>query len=321
VSTHRGAGEGGGRGRGADTVRLALPTSGETADAMVARHETQIMGRTFAFILVTTDGTQRREVSVALAAAVAELRAVEYTFSPRREESLVSMLRRDELRPEAYPPPLADIVSRCAAMRTATEGWFDAWAVPGGFDPGGMVTGWGIERAAGLLRSAGLTRFAVCGGGDILVRGLAPDARPWRVEIGDTVLELADGAVSGSCPSPRGARVVNPHTGDLIDTPGSAAVAGPDLCVADAYATALYAAGPVGLGWFPTLDGYTGYLFDDDRPRPEPVTDGTAAIDATPTDEAGDPAPAGKDNRNAKPARTPRQRATAIARNNKAPLV
>ncbi|MFD0822333.1 FAD:protein FMN transferase, partial [Micromonospora zhanjiangensis] len=36
----------------------------------------------------------------------------------------------------------------------------------------------------------------------------------------------------------------------------AATVAGPDLAVADGYATALFAAGPAGLDWFPTADGY-----------------------------------------------------------------
>ena len=52
-----------------------------------------------------------------------------------------------EISPESYPP-LADLVDRCAAMRAATDGWFDAWAVPGGFDPGGLLGGWAVERAA-----------------------------------------------------------------------------------------------------------------------------------------------------------------------------
>ena len=36
----------------------------------------------------------------------------------------------------------------------------------------------------------------------------------------------------------------------------AATVLGPNLAVADAYATALFAAGPAGLDWFPTADGY-----------------------------------------------------------------
>lgn len=245
---------------------------------VVARHETNIMGKNFLFFLNAPDGTNRRQVSEGLAAAVAELRAVEYTFSPLREESLVSMLRRDELRPDAYPPPLADVVRRCTDLRTATEGWFDAWAAPGGFDPGGMVTGWGIERAAALLRAAGISSYSISGGGDTLVRGRAPDGEPWRVDIHDTVLELTDGAVA-TC-APARARVVNPHTGEVVVSTGTAYVTGPDLCVADAYATALYAAGPVGLGWFPTTDGYSGFLIDDDRPVRPSLPVGPTASDA-----------------------------------------
>ena len=296
-------------------VRLVPPTVTGPAEGgpstVVARHETQIMGKTFSFCLNAPEETNRREVSVALAAAVAELRAVEYTFSPLREESLVSMLRRDELRPDAYPPPLADVMSRCVDMRAATEGWFDAWAVPGGFDPGGMVTGWGIERAAALIRSAGITSYSISGGGDILVSGYAPDGNPWQVDLHDTRLELTEGAVATSCPSPRGVRVVNPHSGEPITSPASAAVVGPDLCVADAYSTALYAAGPIGLGWFSTVDGYTGYLLGDDRTVPEPVSPVAETVVETVIDAAPATAPV-RTNRNVSPARTPRQRMIVV---------
>jgi hypothetical protein len=42
----------------------------------------------------------------------------------------------------------------------------------------------------------------------------------------------------------------------------TATVVGPDLSVADAYATALYAAGPAGLDWFPTPEGYRALVLD-----------------------------------------------------------
>ena len=41
-------------------------------------------------------------------------------------------------------------------MRAVTDGWFDAWAGPGGFDPGGLIKGWAIDRAAARLRAAGV---------------------------------------------------------------------------------------------------------------------------------------------------------------------
>ena len=106
-------------------------------------------------LLNAPDWIGHRGVGEALRDAVAELRAIDLTYGPNRPESLVSKLRRGEISPESYPP-LADLVNRCAAMRAATDGWFDAWAVPGGFDPGGLLGGWAVERAAARLRAAGI---------------------------------------------------------------------------------------------------------------------------------------------------------------------
>ena len=121
--------------------------------------------------------------------AVAELRAIDLTYGPARPDSLVSRLRRGEISPDSYPP-LADLVDRCAAMRAATDGWFDAWAVPGGFDPGGLLGGWAVERAAARLRAAGVHDYAVLSGADLVGTrprrarrpvaggGAPPDRRP-----------------------------------------------------------------------------------------------------------------------------------------------
>jgi thiamine biosynthesis lipoprotein len=203
----------------------------------------------------------RRTLGEALAAAVAELRAVDAAFSPFHPRSLVSAVRRGDLDAASYPPPLADVMQRCDAMRAATDGWFDAWAVPGGFDPSGLVKGWAIDRAAVLLRAAGIDDYAIAAGGDWLVRGNGPRGGAWRIGVADpdnplrvlATVELTDGAVATSG---YGAPVVDPHRGGPARSRGPATVTGPTLATADGYATALYAAGEAGLPWFPTTDGY-----------------------------------------------------------------
>ena len=76
------------------------------------------------------------------------------------------------------------------------------------------------------------------------------------------MLSLTDTAVGTSGTAGRRGHVVNPHTGALADELAAATVIGPDLSVADAYATALYAAGSAGLDWFPTVDGYQALVLD-----------------------------------------------------------
>lgn len=227
-----------------------------TGERLTATHTVRTGTAEYTLVLNAPEWLGRRGLGEALRDAVAELRAIDLTYGPTRPESLVSRLRRGEISPESYAP-LADLVDRCAAMRAATDGWFDAWAVPGGFDPGGLLGGWAVERAAARLRAAGVYDYAVVSGADLVVRGHAPHGGPWRVAVhhpeGDhhpLVLEMTAGAIGTSGVSGRRDHVVDPHTGEPARQWVSATVVGPDLAVADAYATALYAAGPAGLAWF-----------------------------------------------------------------------
>lgn len=230
---------------------------GAAADRISVRHTVRTSTAEYFLLLNAPEWLGHRGVGEALRDAVAELRAVDLTFGPNQPDSLVSKLRRGEISPESYPP-LADLVDRCAAMRAATDGWFDAWAVPGGFDPGGLLNGWAVERAAARLRAAGVHDYAVGCGADLTVRGHAAHGGPWRVAVhhptqahrAPLVLEMTAGAVGTSGVSGRRGHVVDPHTGEPADHLVAATVVGPDLTVADAYATALYAAGPAGLAWF-----------------------------------------------------------------------
>jgi FAD:protein FMN transferase len=242
-----------------------------STDHLVARHKAYAMGTNFAFSLVAPAGMGRADVSGALAAAVAELRVIDAMFSPHRPGSLVAQVRRGELAPEAFPAPLADVVLRCTRMRAMTDGWFDAWAMPGGFDPSGLVKGWALEFAGRLLRSAGIDEYAITGGGDTLVRGYGPDGEPWSVPVRDPVdpstatlmLSLSDGAVASSGTGLRGSLVIDPHTGEQVRRAGPVTVVGPDPATADGYATALYAAGPAGAAWLPNHGDYRAFTVSD----------------------------------------------------------
>lgn len=219
-----------------------------TVDRIVARHHTQVLGTHISFSISAPAGVTRRAISEALGDAVAELRAVDMTFSPYQPRSLVGAVRRGELAPGGYPPPLLEVLVRCAAMRAATDGWFDAWAPPGGFDPGGLVKGWAVDRAGGLLQRAGIEEFTIWAGADRLsYRGNATEAL----------------ALSGATYPRHGrSRVVDPHTGEASHSYGPAAVCGRELATANAYAVALNAIGAPGLSWFPTLDGYQAVLIN-----------------------------------------------------------
>src|SRR5690349_20920458 len=218
-----------------------VPLANTFGERTIARHTVQVGTATYAFCLAAPADLSRRTIGEALAGAVAELRAVEAAFSPYQHRSLVSLVRRGELNPAGYPPPLAEVVRRCAALRATTDGWFDAWALAGGFNPGGMIKGWAIDRAAVLLRAAGIDDYAITSGGDWLVRGTGPRGGAWRVGVADpdnplrilATAELTDGAVATSG---YGAPIVDPRTGEAVHGTGPAAVVGPALSTADGLA-------------------------------------------------------------------------------------
>ncbi|MDG4823493.1 FAD:protein FMN transferase [Asanoa sp. WMMD1127] len=250
---------------GGSATTIAHPAAAN--GGLVAHHTVQTSTAGFTLTLVSPAAMSRRDLAAAIADAVGELRAIDVAYSPIRESSLVARLRRGEVSADAYAP-LADLVARCDAMRAATDGWFDAWSAPGGFDPSALVKGWAMERAAARVRAAGITDYAVASGGDLTVRGNAPHGGPWRVAVHHPYearrkpvhLELTAGAIGTSGVTGRRGHVINPHSAAPVDEVRAATVMGPDLAVADAYATALYAAGEAGMTWFPTPTGYTASL-------------------------------------------------------------
>jgi thiamine biosynthesis lipoprotein len=187
---------------------------------------------------------------------------VDERFSPYRDGSEVSRIRRGELVLGDAHPDVRWIYARCEELRRETDGYFDP-AVVGG-DPSGLVKGWAVDRAGALLDGAGLRNWALYAGGDILLRGAGLPETAWRVGIqhplhSDRVartLTANDLAVATSGAYARGDHVLDPHTGEPPAGVLSVTIAGPDLTVADAYATAAFAMGARGPEWTRGLDGY-----------------------------------------------------------------
>lgn len=191
-------------------------------------------------------------------------RWVDATFSTYKEDSEISRLARGELEVGDASPELRWVLNRCEELRRETHGYFDARAA-GALDPSGLVKGWSVDRAAALLRDAGMRNFAVNAGGDMCLSGRAIPQLTWRVGIqhpGErmqvaAVVEANDLAIATSGAYARGAHITDPHMGRAPDGVLSVTVVGRDLATADAYATAAYAMGPVlGPEWTARLRGY-----------------------------------------------------------------
>jgi thiamine biosynthesis lipoprotein len=203
-----------------------------------------------------------------LETACAELHRIDELFSMWKPDSAVSRLRRGELAPGEFPQELTEVLERCREAKEITAGWFDAWAMPGGVDPSGLVKGWAAERAGRILREGGVHCALISAGGDIACFGSPPGAVPWRIGIRHpwrgnafaAIVECAGGAVATSGTYERGQHLIDPRTGARRAALASATVLGPDLTLADALATAIAVAGPQLLHRVMELDGYEAHL-------------------------------------------------------------
>jgi thiamine biosynthesis lipoprotein len=191
------------------------------------------------------------------------LRLVDERFSTYKPGSEISRLSRGELALENACDDVREVLARCDELRVETEGYFDARA-EGSLDPSGLVKGWSVDRAAELLEEAGLRNFAVNAGGDIRLRGGAAPEPSWLVGIqhpldrGEiaAVVEGTDLAIATSGGYARGNHVLDPHTGRPPRDVLSVTITGPNLAIADAYATAAFAMGTAGPAWTAQLRGY-----------------------------------------------------------------
>lgn len=197
------------------------------------------------------------QVAPALDAAFAVLRAADERFSPYRPGSELSRLRRAELTEDRASDQMREVLAIAARARADSGGVFDVHTPDGLLDTDGVVKGWAAQRAADVLVAAGLTRFCLNAGGDVVLRGEPEPGRPWDVAVRDprdpkavlAVLAVRDGAVATSGTYERGQHVWDGRTGS-VDLPLVAAtVVAADLTVADVLATTVLAMGTDGVDW------------------------------------------------------------------------
>jgi FAD:protein FMN transferase len=212
---------------------------------------------------------------------------VDDLFSTWRDDTEIMRIGRGDLNVEDASKEVRVVLAICEDLRVETDGAFDisvgGRAVgsprPGQapLDPSGFVKGWALEQAAAMLMTSGVGRFSLGAGGDALVRG-RPDAgdpasrwrvgiqHPWERDHVAAVLSVVDAGVATSGRYERGDHIIDPRTGRPAIDLTSATVVGPDLGVADAYATAVMVRGAEdGLRWLATRGGYEGLAITPTR--------------------------------------------------------
>jgi FAD:protein FMN transferase len=199
----------------------------------------------------------------------ADFDLLDQTFSPFLEASAVSRINRGELRLDEAENLVTQALHLCRLYESATEGYFSAW-FDGTLDPSGLVKGWAIDRACGILDAFGCRNYYVDAGGDVQARGVSERGRPWRVGIRHPTLRdrvarvigATNLAVATSGTYEEGDHIIDPHTGRAATELLSFTVAGPDVLQADVFATAGFAMGITGLDFIERADGYEAYAID-----------------------------------------------------------
>lgn len=211
----------------------------------------------------------------AIEEVVAWLHHVDDTFSPYKQDSPITAIGRGELAYVDAGDEIQNVLRACETLRIATDGVFDVFAVPSPngttFDPCGFVKGWSIELAAHILEGRGAENFCINAGGDVRVAGRPSSGSTWSIGIQDpserqriamVVAGVGPLAVATSATYARGAHIIDPRTAQPTTSIASATVVGPDLMLADAYATTVFVMGIEGVAWIEHRSGYESFVID-----------------------------------------------------------
>jgi len=145
----------------------------------------------------------------------------------------------------------------------------------------GILQGYGVRRAAEIMKQLGIAGGLINGSGDVYCWGRQPDGTGWRIAIGDPArphsvsswLTVSDLAVVTAGNYEQyftvGGRyyghIINPHTGYPATGLRSVTIICPDVELADALDDAVFVLGPVeGLALINRLKGVNCTLITDD---------------------------------------------------------
>jgi thiamine biosynthesis lipoprotein len=242
-----------------------------------------VMG-TVAAIDIRRSDLPAHELDALIKLVLARLQEIDRTFSTYSESSEITRIGRNELCIDDASPDVRTVLDLCDVVRATSTQAFDIHAAATteparslqqssrALEPSGMVKGWAIGQAVDMLTRAGLRDFCVNIGGDVYVSGDYQPGEPWRIGLQHpfdrtkvmAVLEIRDTAVATSGVYERGAHIVdkdgNPPSGLTSIT-----VVGPDITLADAYATAAFAKGSEGPSWINELPGFEVFAVDENN--------------------------------------------------------
>jgi thiamine biosynthesis lipoprotein len=188
---------------------------------------------------------------------------VDEKFSTYKKDSEISKLNRN--KNFVYSQDMQEVMKLCEQTKKETNGYFNI-EHKGKLDPSGLVKGWAILKAAGLIKRNGFKDFYIEAGGDIEVGGRTWTVgirNPFNIKENDKVVNLKNQGIATSGTYFRGQHVYNPfRSGEKIEDIVSLSVIGPDVYEADRFATAAFAMGKIGITFIEKLSGFEGYMID-----------------------------------------------------------
>jgi len=198
---------------------------------------------------------------------------VEQIFSRYLVDSEINRFINGELPLNATSPLFKEVWKKCHFLKSLTQGLFDPWSLPSGYDPSGFVKGWAAENALKIISSYGIKHIQINAAGDLAVTGGYLPHTPWSIGITHPhltkeiakVIKITSGSIATSGTYESGLHIYNPTTKTPAKGIISATVYGPDGGTADALATYLVVNGVKGVELFkqPYLKNYHGLLIPE----------------------------------------------------------
>jgi thiamine biosynthesis lipoprotein len=198
------------------------------------------------------------------------LTLVDECFSTYKKNSEITLYNEGKIEYENLSDEMKDVLKLCEEMKDKTEGYFDI-VYESKTDPSGLVKGLAIHNACEILRREGYKNFYVEIAGDIEIAGLNSEGEKWSIGIRNPfdkkenikVVYLKDRGIATSGNYERGKHIYNPKEHRQADEVASMTVIGPDVYLADCYATACFAMGERGIYFIEKLPDFEGYMIDN----------------------------------------------------------
>lgn len=222
---------------------------------------------TWCRVSVCHDRSLESQARGALEAAFLEMARVEACLSRFRQDSDLSLSCAGLLTSEGLSPLFRHVHRRARRMCRLTQGAFDAEHGQS-LDLGGIGKGTAVDAAVRCLRASGFRDFLVDAGGDLHAAGRHAGS-PWTVCLplphdasALALLALEDRSAATSGTEARGEHIVAREGATTRCV--QVCVVGPSTEVADALATAAWAAGPQGCDFLRRFPAYEALLLDED---------------------------------------------------------